>query len=412
LPVFVYKARSRSKTGTFEGEIEAPTKNDAAAKLFQQGYLPSSVEEKSEKEGLSSLLNPAKLKGKFEKITIEDLILFTSQMSTLFKAGLPLMSIFDGLIEQATKTRLKHALTDIRAKVEDGATMSEAMQHYPDLFSGTFRSMVNAGEVSGTLDESLERVTHLMEREFETENRLKEVTRYPKIVVGAVTVAVTILMSFVVPKFITIFEKAKLDLPIPTKILVFINYLFQNYWYIGLLAVAGAYFAFTHYISTKRGRYKWHYYTLKIPVIGDVISKIKFGQFCNVMANLLKSGIPILDAIEVAAKAAGNDYLMTIFKKVEDSVREGSGMAEPMREYDIIPKIVVQMIAAGEHSGALDDMLLKVAQYFNEDADRSIKKLSSLIEPVLIFVLGGIVLFLALAIFLPMWDMTKMARPK
>jgi len=410
LAVFVYKARSRSKAGTFEGEIEAPTKNEAAAKLFQQGYLPSSVEEKSEKATLSSLFDLEKLKGKFEKITIEDLILFTSQMSTLFKAGLPLMSIFDGLIEQSSKTRLKHALTDIKAKVEDGSTMSEAMQGYPDLFSETFRSMVNAGEVSGTLDESLERVTHLMEREFETENRLKEVTRYPKIVVSAVAIAVTILMSFVVPKFIGIFEKTRLELPLPTKILIFINYLFQHYWYIGLIIVVGAYLAFTNYIATKHGRFQWHYYTLRIPVIGDVISKIKFGQFCNVQANLLKSGIPILDAIDVAAKAAGNDYLATIFEKVAASVREGSGMADPMREYDIIPRIVVQMIAAGEHSGSLDDMLLKVAQYFNEDADRSIKKLSSLIEPVLIVVLGGIVLFLALAIFLPMWDMTKLAR--
>jgi len=406
LPTFVYTAQSKIAKELVEGEIEAPSKDEAAGMLIRRGEYPIKIEEK--KGGID--FNNLKLGAFFEKVTMPELIIFTSQMETLFKAGIPLIEIFDGLIAQAENPLMNKALIDIKAQVEDGALMNEAMKDYPKIFSETYVNMIAAGEVSGTLDESLGKLTLLMEREFETENRIKEVTRYPKIVISAVAVAVTILMSFVVPRFMVVFAKAKLELPLATKILIFLNYIFQHYWWVGMIILVGIYISFIKYTETKKGRLKWHFITLRMPIMGDIITKIKFAQFCSVLANLIKSGVPILQAIDVGAKAAGNDYLAVIFKEVEESVREGSGMAEPLTGRKEVPPIVIQMISAGEGSGALDDMLVKVANFFNEEADRKIKNLASLIEPILLFFLGGIVLFLALAIFLPMWDMTKMAH--
>ncbi len=406
MTTFVYKARSR--TGEIEeGDMEAVSRIDAAQKLMQRGFIPSKLEEKTVAFDFSIVLD---IQEKFEKIKIEDLILFTSQMATLFNAGIPLVACFEGLIDQAEKQKMKRVLREVKAKVEEGTSMNEAMRDYPEIFSETFVNMIMAGEMSGTLDESLKRLTEMLENQFETQKRLKEVTQYPKIIGTVVVGAVVFLLSYVVPRFMGIFEKAKLELPMPTKILIFINNSFHAYWYVGIGIAVGGYILFKQYINTSIGRYQWHKYILKVPVIGEIMSRIAWSQFCMVLANMIKSGVPILEAMGVAGKAAGNDYLLTIFHDVEESVREGSGMAEPLKRNKDVPAIVPQMIAAGETSGALDEMLVKVADYFSKEASRKIKQLSSLVEPIMIFLLGGIVLFVALAIFLPMWDMTKLAH--
>ncbi len=405
MATFAYKARAKNGKIT-EGEISAGSKAEATTLLMQGGLIPSSIQEKkgSVQVGQIGFLD------RLEKVPMGDLIVFTSQFATLFRAGIPMVECLGGLVEQVDSKKFRKVLADIKSRVEEGAQLNEAMRAHKDIFSETYVNMIMAGEVSGTLDESLKRLTTMLESQFDTENKIKEVLRYPKIVTGAITIAVGVLMTLVVPKFIVIFEKARLDLPLPTKILIFLSHAFQNYWYIGIAAIGGAIFAFSQYIKTDIGRYQWDKFSVNAPIFGNIMLKLTLGQFCQVLSSLLKSGVPILQAIEVAGRTAGNDYLNKIFIEVRESVRDGSGMADTMRKHKILPTMVVQMIAAGESSGSLDDMLLKVTDYFMAEADRKIKGLSSLIEPIMIFSLGGIVLFIALAIFLPMWDMTKMAH--
>ncbi|MBI5177851.1 MAG: type II secretion system F family protein [Nitrospinae bacterium] len=406
MATFTYKARTKTGQVTL-GDLAANTKAEATTLLMQKGLIPTQVEEKKEGGGGNISLS---LGDRFEKVGIEEIIVFTSQFATLFKAGIPMTECIGGLIEQADTKKFKMIIADIKARVEEGAALNEALARHRDLFSETYVNMVMAGEVSGTLDVSLARLTKMLETQFETQNKIKEVLRYPKIVTGAITIAVTVLMTLVVPKFIVIFEKANIALPLPTRILIAISHGFQHYWYIGIAVIVGVVFLFKRYTNTAIGRHQWHKFTVQAPIFGNIMLKLTLAQFCQVLASLLKSGVPILQSIEVASRTAGNDFLSKIFIEVGESVRDGSGMAGPLGKHKIMPTIVVQMIAAGENSGALDDMLLKVTDYFMAEADRKIKGLSSLIEPIMIVSLGSIVLFIALAIFLPMWDMTKMAH--
>ncbi len=405
MPEFSYRARSQNGK-LLKGSITAPSCAQAAAELMQNGRIPSLLLEKS---GFSYLSIVRRFGERWGKVDIEELMLFTSRLKILFRAGIPLVECFSGLIDQSDKPRFKKTLAEIRTKLEGGMALHESMRHYPRIFSETYVNMIMAGEISGALDESLERLTSLLEMQFDARNKIKEVTRYPKIVLASIAAAMVVLLTFVVPSFTNIFRSAGLELPLPTKILITLNDVFQDYRLTGLVALIAVYLLFKRYISTESGRLRWHQFLLRAPVIGETLLKITFGRFCYVFANLIKSGVPILQSIDVAANSTGNRFLVKIFREVGESVKEGTGMAEPLKRFKIVPPVVIQMIAAGESSGSLDEMLVNVAGYFHQEADRKIKRLSALSEPVLIIVLGGMVLFIALAIFMPMWDMTKIA---
>ncbi len=406
MPRYAYKARSHGGTPQI-GDVDADSMPAAARMLIGRGLVPSNIEEMREGGSLA----PAALRQRFDKVKPEELVLFTTQLETLFRAGIPLVDCLSALIEQAGSGAFRRALEVVRRSVTDGAALHEAMAQHPAIFSETCVNMVMAGEISGMLDDSLNRLTRLLERQDAATKRIAEVMRYPKIVAGALFIAVTVLMIFVVPRFAEFFEKGKLALPLPTRILIAVSYGFQHYWLAGVIMAAAAALAFRWYIGTEKGRRRWHEFILHAPVIGDIFVKLTMGQFCHSLANLIRSGVPALQAIEVAGRTAGNVFLVKIFDEVAASVREGSGLSAPLGRHKLIPPIAVRMIAAGEGSGALDEMLMKVGDHFDREAERKIRLLSLLIEPALIVLLGGIVLFVALSIFLPMWDMTKLARP-
>lgn len=401
---FNYKART--KTGLLkEGDITADSRDDAADMLIKSGFIPTSIGEKRE----PALARLRKFYPRHKEVSTDELILFTSRLRTLFAAGVPLVSCFDSLIEQVKSVLFKNLLGEIKSGVEEGASLNEAMRAHPTVFDETYLNMVMAGEHSGTLDESLGRLIEILEVRCRTENRIAQILRYPKIVVTTLAAALVILMSFVVPRFTAIFQKVDLELPLPTRILIAANNLFLNYWHVGLAALIVSWLAFRCYLSTEKGGYKWHHFVLRAPVIGEIVLQITFGQFCHVMSNLIKAGVPILQSIEIAARSSGNRYLVDVFGKVADSIKEGAGMAGSLGRFNIVPRIVIQMIAAGENSGSLDGMLLKVADFFNKEAERKIERFATILEPFLIITLAGVVLFVALSIFLPMWDMTKLA---
>ncbi len=392
--------------GIIKGEINASSSNEAATILMKNGQLPSLIIKKRKTIFSGSLSESF---NQLEKVTLEELALLTTQMSTLLRAGITLVEVLDTLTEQAENKRLEKVLKEIKQSVEGGTSLSESIRLYPDIFPEVYSSMVIAGELSGRLDETMDNAAELLEKEIATKNRIREVTRYPKIVTAAIVSAVVLLMTFVVPRFVKVFGKAGLSLPMPTKILMFLNSAFHDYWWLLLSAFAITATVVLKQLKTKKGRLTWHYRMLRLPLLGSLVTKIKLAQFCAVFAGLIKSGIPIIESISVAGHSTGNDYLKKVFATISEQVKEGKGIAESMKESSIIPPITVKMAAAGEKSGMLDEMLLKVSAHLNESADREIKRLSSFMEPALILILGGIVLFLALAILMPMWDLTRMA---
>ncbi|KMP11707.1 hypothetical protein UR09_01980 [Candidatus Nitromaritima sp. SCGC AAA799-A02] len=405
MATFEYKARDRMGT-LVTGNIEAPNAEVVGQQLAERGQFPvlvkplDALEEKREKENFLE---------RFETVKIQDLVLFTRQMATLFNAGIPVLGIFNALEDQVSSPKFKRILKVVHHDIEGGLSMSEAMGKHPEAFSELYVAMIEAGEAGGVMDELLQRLADLLETDAENEAKVKAAMRYPKMVVGAMIVALSILMVKVVPVFVKMFEKAKIELPLATKILIATNTAFFDYWHYCILFFITLVIGYKKYVATEQGRYNFDNFKLKMPILGPVLLKSAMAKFSRVFGALQAGGVPILDIISVTSRVVDNMVIRKVIEDVRVSVQEGLGLAPPLKMSGIVPPLVIQMIAAGEESGALDEMLIKVADYYDEEVDRAVKSMSSMIEPILLVFMGGMVLFLALAIFMPMWDMTKMA---
>lgn len=406
---FQYKARDRSG-GLIKGEMEAPSREMVGQELGRLGQFPVSIEEI--KGGGTELSLNLNLDQYFSRIKIDDMVLFSRQMSTLFRAGIPLLGILSALSEQMENVRFRKVIDEMRQGIQDGLSLSEAMSRHPDVFSELYISMVRAGEEGGIMDEILQRIADLLEKQAANEARVRSALRYPKIVVLAMTGALIILMIYVVPVFVRMFEKVNLELPLATRLLIGFNNFFTNYWYLGLAAILFAFFMFRNYIATQTGRYQWDRIKLKLPLVGPIVLRAAMAKFTRVFGNLQRAGVPILDALTVTSKVVDNAVIGKVIGNLRGSVEEGMGLAAPLKSSGWVPALVVQMVSAGEESGTLDEMLVKVADYYDEEVDRAVTSLSASIEPILIVCMGCMVLFVALAIFMPMWDMSQMARTR
>lgn len=411
MPVFDYKARN-SKGGLEQGSINAADANAVGQELSKRGHFPVKIALAG--GGAAEGNKDADQKDvpfsqRFEKVTAKDLVLFTRQMSTLFNAGLPILGILSALTEQMDSPKLKRVLTQVQVDIQGGLSVSEAMSKYPDVFSELYLSMIAAGEAGGVMDELLGRLADLLEKDEENRVKVKAAMSYPKMVVGAMAIAMVILMVKVVPIFVGMFEKAKIELPLATQLMIAGNKAFQDYWHITGAVCIGLYLLHQKWINTPSGRYNWDMFCLKFPLIGPILLRSAMSKFARVFGTLQKGGVPILDILKVTSQVMGNVVLSGVVISVKESVQEGLGMAVPLKRSGLVPPLVVQMVAAGEESGSLDIMLIKVANYYDDEVDQAVKNLSSKIEPILLVFMGGMVLFLALAIFVPMWDMSKMA---
>ena len=403
MPIYKYKIRdSRGKAAV--GTLEAAGIDVARLRLSDMGYIPVALKETKAKDNWLSR-NPFR-----RKVSDKTLIVFNRQLATLFAAGITLLKSIRTLAEQTDDKKFRAILQEVAVDIEAGNSFSDSLAKHPDAFSGMYISMVRAGETSGTLEDILRRLAVLGEHEAETKAKIKAATRYPKIVVGALVVAVCILMKFVVPKFMDIFNEVELQLPLATRMLIFANDAFNNYWYIFFGAAGGIYLAFRSYASTKWGRRHLDKLSISVPIFGPLFLKIAMSRFTRTMATLNKSGLPILKNLEICASVSGNVIVAEVIDKLRESVRKGNGLADTVKESKVFTPMVAQMMAAGEESGELDSMLIKVSEYYDSEVDYAIKNLSSLIEPILLAFLGAGVLFLMLAIFMPMWDLTKMAQ--
>ncbi|MCH7674622.1 type II secretion system F family protein [candidate division KSB1 bacterium] len=402
MPKFEYKAIKPD--GSEVTEVMEAKDSDAVTRYLDKlGYLPLKIKQSGGGLNLKLFSNRRKLKD-------AEVVMFTRQLVTLLRAGVPLLSCLDALVEQADSEGLKEIIEKIYVDIESGLSLSDAIKRHPKEFSELYINSIKAGEMGGALDKVLERLVELMEHEQETNARIKSAMRYPIIVVVTLVLAFVALMMLVVPNFIDLFTKMKIELPLPTRLLIGFHYVLSNYWYLVIAGLSAIAFGFFKYIKTEKGAFRWDQFMITVPIFGDLNLKTAMSRFTRMFETLNSSGLPILQTLEITAKTVGNIVIGKEIEKAAAGVLQGAGLAGPLSEGKIFPPMVIRMISIGEQSGSLDTMLLNVSKHYDTEVEYAVKNLTSMIEPVLTVGVGVIVLFLALAIFLPMWSLTTLAQ--
>jgi len=406
MPTFNYKAFNASGAAV-SGVVEAESQQMAADMLFAQGYVPSSVKEKVIDTG-SGLW--ARLLKMTQRVPAKDLIIFTKQFRSMMHAGVPLMRLLQVLEAQTQNTALKRAIGDISESIKEGSTLHTAMERNSHIFSPLYYNLVKAGEVSGSVPEVLSRLVYIIEHEAKIKSDIKSALQYPMIVLIALVGAFFILLTFVVPKFASMFARSGLELPVPTQIALTLSELINDYWYIGLGGLIALVVGLRYFLKTEQGQYLKDALLLKLPLVGPLFVKAIMSRFASIFAILQSSGVPIMVSMKVLSGAIGNQAVAVEFGKVRDQMHEGRGISVPLSQAKYFTPMVIDMIAIGEESGNLEEMLQQVAVHYDDEVAYSVKGMSDAIGPILIVGLAAVVGFFALAIFMPMWDMTKLAR--
>jgi len=406
LTSFEYKARDRYGI-LASGQLEADDPKEAIKQLRQQGYTPVSV---IEIESSWMSLQMEKLSNFVQTVTLQDLIVFTRQLASVLEAGVPLIDGLEAVADQIRNRRFQLVVKTIKRDIDSGSSFSEALDRHHDVFSALIVNMVKAGESAGILPEVLDRISNLLDKEADTADKIKSATRYPTIVVGTLGIAFVILTVYVIPRFTAFFSAFKAELPLPTRILIGLNYFVQNYWIWVLVAIFGTVYAIRSILNTEAGRYGWDKLILSTPVFGPLFLKINLARFSLMLSSMLGSGIPILEALTITAATVDNKVISRVILDVRNQVAQGKSLAEPMRGSEVFPPIAISMVSIGEKAGTLEKMLMKVADYFNREADYTIRNLTPLLEPIMIFGLGMVLLLFAMGILLPMWEMINVYK--
>jgi type IV pilus assembly protein PilC len=407
MPNYSYQAITESGA-TVTGDIEAETMDNAASILMEKGYIPSSLAEKKKAGFTLGGLNRAL--GRMHSVKMEDLILFTKQFRSLFKAGVPIVRSLQVLEAQTQDRALKQAVESISQNIKQGSTLFAALEKHDRIFSPLYRNMIKAGEMSGTMPESLERLIYIIEHEAKIKSDIKSALQYPIMVTVALVGAFFILETFVVPKFVEMFSKAGIELPVPTKIAIIIYQFLSSYWYLMIGGVIGIIVGLRMYFKTEQGLYARDAMILRIPILGPLFIKAAMSRFASIFGILQASGVPVMTSMKILSGVIGNNAIAREFDMVRDRMQEGHGIAVPLGSAKYFTPMVVNMIAIGEETGNIEEMLQQVAIHYDDEVGYTVKRLSDLIGPVLIVGLAAVVGFFAMAIFLPMWDLTKMAR--
>lgn len=402
MPTYQYKARDKFGKAV-SGVIAADTENAVSLKLSQSGYTPISI-------GIKKEITIAGFLGRFKRVRFSELNMFTRQLAALQKAGLPLLSSLNAIRDQVTNKLFKDTITNIIKDIEAGSSFSETLAKSPNIFEPLYVNMIAAGETSGNLEQSLERLANLGEHDEMIRLRIRSATRYPVIVVITIIVGFLILTTLVIPRFARIYSQFSANLPLPTQILLGIHYAITKFWWLLILIIIAATIIFKKFINTDFGRNQWDAFKLKVPIFGPLVLKLSISRFTRITGTLMHSGVPLLKILELASSGAGNVVIARAIDNIKANVLEGKGMSEPIRLSNLFTPVVVQMVSIGEETGKLDELLIHVSNYYDSQVDYTINNLTSLIEPLLIFFLGGVVLFMALGIFLPMWNLMNVFK--
>ncbi|GAB1234131.1 type II secretion system F family protein [Ferrigenium sp. UT5] len=410
MPVFNYKGRSNRGGELVQGTLEGADSGVIADHLLNTGITPTEIR-------ISRNSSTTKAQGQTlwqrlsQKQTVDplELMLFSRQMYTLLKAGVPIMRALAGLQESSQNPTFSAMLQDLRESLDSGRELSTAMRRHPKIFSPFYLSMVQVGEMTGMLDQTFLRLYEHLEFEKDMRERIKSAVRYPMFVVVAMAIALVIVNIFVIPAFAKVFEGFHTELPLMTKILMgFSNFMVAS-WPLLLAGLIGAVVAFRAWINTVDGRYKWDRYKLQLPIAGKIIMKGTLARFARSLALSFKSGIPIVQALNTVGMVVDNEYMRSKIEQMRDGVERGESILRTAHATGVFNPTVMQMIAVGEETGDLDGLMFEVAGMYEREVEYEIKTLSAQIEPIMIVALGALVLVLALGIFLPMWDLGKAA---
>ena len=402
--MFAYRGRS-ARGELVTGTIEAADQGAVADQLLSTGVTPVDIRasaarvETSGRAALGRLLAP--------KVTLVDTILFSRQMYTLLKAGVPIMRALGGLQESAIAPALRDVIADLRKSLDAGRELSSAMQRHPHVFSSFYLSVVRVGETTGQLEEAFNRLFGYLDFEREVRERIKSALRYPAIVIVVIAAAIAIVNFAVIPAFARIFEAQKVPLPLLTRLLVGTSDFFLAYWPALLAALVCSVLGFISYTRTPQGRYVWDRFKLRIPIAGPIIVKATLARFARAFALASRAGVPIVQSLTVVAAVVDNSFLAERVQQMREGVERGESVLRTAVTAGIFTQVVLQMIAVGEETGELDDLLGEVAEMYEREVDRDIRNLSAAIEPIITIALGVLVLILALGIFLPMWDLGR-----
>ncbi|MCG2711549.1 MAG: type II secretion system F family protein [Candidatus Omnitrophica bacterium] len=405
MPAYIYRARDASGK-MISGKLEAINSSTVADKLREMSYFVVSIEE----ELVKAKALDADILAVFARVRPRDLVIFNNQLATMIGSGLTLVTSLNILCQQVENKKLQEVLAKVRDEVESGTSFSAALEKHPKVFSVLFVNMINAGETGGALEEILLRLAVFAEQSEEIMSNVKTALTYPLLIVVVTIGVVLFLVMGVFPKFEVLFNSMDAALPLPTQILLKLSYWLRTKWHFVLGGIIAAAVMFSRYIKTKVGRYNIDLLMLKIPVFGTIIKKAGISRFARTLGTLINSGVPILQSLRIVETTVGNAAIAKIVSIVSENVNRGESMANPLRDNKIFPLMVGHMVSVGEESGTLDTILNKIADFYDSEVDSTVKRLSSIIEPIMLIFIGAIVAVIALALFLPMFNMVNVIK--
>ncbi len=400
MPKFRYQGRHTDGSAV-SGELEAPSQDAVTEQLMQKGIIPINIQ----LGGGNSALN-VDLKALFTpSVPLEVLVIFCRQLYSLTKAGVPLLRSMKGLSQNCTNKQLKEALEEVTQELTNGRSLSNSMQMFPKVFSPLFVSMINVGENTGRLDQALLQLASYYEQEVETRKRIKTAMRYPVFVISAIVLALFALNIWVIPQFSSMFARFGVDLPLPTRIIIGTSNFFVNYWPLLIGGIFGGLFAFRSWVKTASGRERWDKFRLRMPIVGQLVNRAQLSRFSRTFALMLKAGVPLNQSLALAAESLGNKFLENRLMEMKSSIEAGGTISSTAINSGVFTSLVIQMLTVGEETGQIDELLLEVADFYDREVDYDLKTLTARIEPIMLGLVAGMVLILALGIFLPMWNM-------
>ncbi|MBL7072083.1 MAG: type II secretion system F family protein [Candidatus Omnitrophica bacterium] len=404
MPLYTYKVRDR-QGDLVSGSLEAADEKDLISKLDRLGY--SIIEVTPEKTADTEKAN---ILDRFERLEKREVILFTRQLATLLRTGTSISTSLTTICTQTQNKKFRTILEDVTGSVHSGTSFSESLSKHPKVFSELFVSMVKVGEAGGMLDNVLERLATLGLQELEMSSRIKSALVYPIVLVVVAFVVVNFLIVGVLPKFVDIFRATGAELPMVTQVVLTVSHIMRKYWLLFMIMLGAGIAWFRAYISKEEGMFKFHLFVLKVPIFGDLFSKIQVSRFCRILSTLISSGIPLLQALGVVEKTVGSVVIRRAIQKIREAISQGNPIVNQFKESGMFSPMVIQMIATGERSGKLDQMLEDVASFYDPEIEYTIKNLTSLLEPFMLLTMGIMVAFIALSVLLPIFNLIKVFR--
>jgi type IV pilus assembly protein PilC len=400
MPVFTYTGRSAS--GVQTGEIEAPDRTAAVGELRKRAILVTRIAEKA-----GAAKAPVKIGS---KVKDREMAIFTRQFSTMIDAGLPLVQCLNVLAEQSESKNLRAVTAQVARSVEAGGTLADSLRRHPRTFDDLFVNLVEVGEAGGILDIVLQRLATYIEKAAALKRKVKSAMVYPASIIGVAFLVVVFMLTFVIPTFATMFKDLGADLPLPTKVVLWLSDFVRGYIFLIIAAVIGMVIGIRQYYRTENGRATIDALLLKMPIMGTLIRKVAVARFTRTLGTLVQSGVPILDGLRITARTAGNKVVEKAVMQCRAAVAEGKTLTEPLRLSGVFPPMVTHMISVGEQTGALDAMLSKIADFYDDEVDTAVSTLTSLLEPIMIVFLGVVVGGLVVAMYLPIFKLVTLIK--